>query len=600
MGSLTNAFLRRLRSRLRSEAGFTLIELMVAVGIMLVALLALAYTATIGFSDIALARQRQGASGLANQTMEQIRALPFDVLKKGLSNADLSAGTDPNINGTCGAAYCYGGEQIPRGNNPNVVPLVPHSQAIVVGPTTYTVRSYVTHYNNITTNNTFRLTVVVTWPNPARRGVSSSVQSQTIAYSGTGCLSTATHPFAAPCQPFFYANGVADAGHVDVTGTLSGISLSQASVLMPDWSSNMQVEQISAVQGVATASGAELTLTGNPITATGEQQAASAADNDPAQPGNDFQKTSVLGSAAPITASSGGGQPNTITVTPSSGDPGNTVSTTDASVINACPLIGVGETDLQPCGSSTVQQAAAMSATISLQPKKKFDLGTSTLVSVAAAPAVASSFSNRNIQAGADGLVHSESSRSIGTVQIGTLPTKLNAAKIPAGWAGYLVQISGFSDTVTAETGTNTAAPTVAASGTISYWNGIGGYTTVAIAPGGPVNLPVASVHVSDTVDGKPLQIDIYGSPSTLVDCIVWALGCPKTGGTSTSETIGVCNPACPNTRTAAMAQSNTPFAGDIEYKVTYDGEVQADLFIHVDLGTMKAQNTYQPAPSGA
>src|SRR2546426_2200630 len=116
MSSLTNAFLRRIRSRLRGEAGFTLIELMVAVGIMLVALLALAYTATIGFSDIALARQRQGASGLANQTMEQIRALPFDVLKKGLSNADLASGSDTKIT-ACGVNYCYGGEQIPRGAN---------------------------------------------------------------------------------------------------------------------------------------------------------------------------------------------------------------------------------------------------------------------------------------------------------------------------------------------------------------------------------------------------------------------------------------------------------------------------------------------------
>src|SRR5207249_7571649 len=192
MGSLTNAFLRRLRSRVRSEGGFTLIELMVAVGIMLVALLALAYTATIGFSDIALARQRQSASGLANQTMEQMRALPFDVLKKGLSNADLTSGSDPNITGGCGATYCYRGEQNPRGANPNVVPLVPHSQTIMVGPTTYTVKSYVTYYKNVTTSNTFRLTVVVTWPNTARRGVSSTVQTQTIAYSGTGCLSTLT------------------------------------------------------------------------------------------------------------------------------------------------------------------------------------------------------------------------------------------------------------------------------------------------------------------------------------------------------------------------------------------------------------------------
>src|SRR5439155_13289786 len=168
--------------------------------------------------------------------------------------------------------------------------LVPHSQTIVVGPTTYTVKSYVTYYQNVTTRNTFRLTVRVSWPNPARRGVSSTVQTQTIAYSGTGCLSTLTHPFAAPCQPFFYANGVAAAGHVNFTGTLLGVSLSQANLTLPEWSSNMQVEQVCAVQGLASSSGGSITVSGNPATTTGGQKAASGADNDPGQPGNDYQK----------------------------------------------------------------------------------------------------------------------------------------------------------------------------------------------------------------------------------------------------------------------------------------------------------------------
>jgi prepilin-type N-terminal cleavage/methylation domain-containing protein len=595
MGSLTQAFLLRLRSRLRSEAGFTLIELMVAVGVMLVALLALAYTATIGFRDIALARQRQSASGLANQTIEQMRALPFDVLKKGLANVDLNGGGDPNIT-ACGANYCYGGEAIPRGANPNVVPLVPHTQTIPVGPTVYTVRAYVTHYNNITTNNTYRLTVVVTWPNPARRGVSSRVQTQTIAYSGTGCLSTLNHPFAAPCQPFFYANGVADAGVFRITGSLSGVNLSEATLTMPEWSSNMQIEQISAVQGIATSSSGSITVAGNPATTSGGQRATSGADNDPAQPGNDYQKTTVVGSASPITVNGGPGQVNSLTVTPSSGDPGATVSTTDASLTQICPLVGVGEIDLQPCGSSTEQQVSAMTAAIGL--KKKFDLGTGTLFSIAASPGVSSSYSNRNIQNGADGLVHSESTRSVGTVNIGQLPSGYTGP-VPAGWAGQLVRITGFTDRVIAETGTNTAAPSVTTAGTISYWNGLG-YTNVAIAPGAPINLPVASAHINGVVNGHNVQIDIYGSPTSLVDCQVWAPGCPRTGGTSTSQTIGTCNPACPNTRTAATAQSNSPVSADILYNVTIDGELEASLTIHVDLGTIKAQNTYQPAPSGA
>src|SRR6266516_6265604 len=93
-----------LRRRLAAGEGFTLIELVIAMGVILTALLAMAYTATIGFSDIALARQRQGANAIADRAMEQIRGLPFDTIKKGLATWD--AGSDPNIV-TCGTAKCY-------------------------------------------------------------------------------------------------------------------------------------------------------------------------------------------------------------------------------------------------------------------------------------------------------------------------------------------------------------------------------------------------------------------------------------------------------------------------------------------------------------
>src|SRR5437773_8531899 len=95
---------RRTLVDLRSEDGFTLIELVIAATIILTAVLALAYTATIGFSGIALARQRDGANGVANQMMEQIRGLPFDTVRKGLSSSDIAG--DSNIV-TCGIAKCY-------------------------------------------------------------------------------------------------------------------------------------------------------------------------------------------------------------------------------------------------------------------------------------------------------------------------------------------------------------------------------------------------------------------------------------------------------------------------------------------------------------
>src|SRR6266540_97294 len=95
-----------LHRRLAADEGFTMIELIIAVGIILTAVLAMAYTATIGFSDIALARQRDGANGLANQTMEQIRGLSFETIRRGLASADLAG--DTNIV-TCLTAKCYKG-----------------------------------------------------------------------------------------------------------------------------------------------------------------------------------------------------------------------------------------------------------------------------------------------------------------------------------------------------------------------------------------------------------------------------------------------------------------------------------------------------------
>jgi prepilin-type N-terminal cleavage/methylation domain-containing protein len=586
---------RKLRRGLPSEGGFTLIELMAALGVILVALLALAYTATIGFSDIALARQRQGANGLANQTMEQVRALPFDTLKAGLSNADLAGGGDANIvlNGACGAptVYCYNGETIPRGNNAGVVPLVPHRQTLTVGPTTYTVAVYVTYYNNVQTANTFRITVSVSWANPVVKGVASKVTTQSIAYSASGCLSTATHPFSAPCQPFLYASGSADDGHFDVTGTVNGLNLQTATLSQPAFNSNTQNEQIASIQGLSQASGITLTLVSQSAQDSGRQRVVTAADNDPAQPGNAYNTASATSSASALSTNGAG---NSLTLTPSSGDPVSSVSTSASnSTGNTCPLVGPPQIDNFPCGWASARQSGAMSAVLALNPST--NLGTLSLASVAAMPSAGTAYTNRDQPSGTDGKVHGEVNRATGTVQLATLPTNLAGAATPPGWAGYFIQVSGFTDQVTAEAGVNTAAPSVTEAGTISFWNGAG-YTSRAITAGAAANLAVASVHISDASTGKLLTVDIQASPTS--DCNVWVTGCLRTGGTSTAQTMQICAPACPNNRLAATATSNSPVLGDIHYKVTYNGSVVVDVVIHVDFGTLLAQSTYQPAPS--
>src|SRR5437870_13775641 len=110
----------RLRRALRcrpGEEGFTLIELMVAMGVMLVAIVAMLWSTLAGFRGIAISRRRQVANALANQAIEQVRALKFETLQLGLGNSDLSSTTDANVTKTgsgSSTVYKYGAEQIPH------------------------------------------------------------------------------------------------------------------------------------------------------------------------------------------------------------------------------------------------------------------------------------------------------------------------------------------------------------------------------------------------------------------------------------------------------------------------------------------------------
>src|SRR2546421_4324388 len=109
-------FFRPARPRLRDERGFGLVEAMVALGVLFATSVLMAYTATAAFNPTAAARERQAATGLADQALEEARALPFDTLKKGLDNTDLVT-ADSNIVTNCNGVtgdYCYGGEKIPH------------------------------------------------------------------------------------------------------------------------------------------------------------------------------------------------------------------------------------------------------------------------------------------------------------------------------------------------------------------------------------------------------------------------------------------------------------------------------------------------------
>jgi type II secretory pathway pseudopilin PulG len=591
-----HARILRVTLGMRRENGFTVLETVVALGVILAAMLTLAYTANVGFSDAAYSRQRQTASGLANQTIEQVRALPFDTLKQGLSNFD-NLGSDPNI-AVVGPDYLFTGvtpnEKIPHGDIPlvpGVVPLVPHIRNTQSGTAaTYKVSVYVTYFENNLTSNTFRVSVIVTWATAARKGL-AKVEAQSIFYSGSGCLSTSTHPFAAPCQPFLFASGAGDEGDISITGNIDDLIIDGGDLRLGGATSNMQIEQISAIQGTSGTSGVSLAVNGQPRTDAGSQTVTSGADNDPAPPNADFS-TSSLPAQGSTTLSANAGSGSTFAVTSSAGDTGSTTSTSSASAAPPHPCndsMGTPQTDMLPCGASLARQNGSEFATLELWGASQ-KLGAVTFASVGASPSNQYVFTNR---AGApefsycpgtsgEGCVHADVTRSWGPVALGGLPDNFAGPSLPPGWTGYLLTGSNLEATASAEAGIGSAPPSATVSGTLSYYNGIG-YTPLPLIAGPSVPIPIPPVHAEQMVNAKLLTVDITANLTT--------------GGTQLADPAA-CGSPC--TRNDASAVAESPIVGRITYVFTYDGSTIATLTVKVNLGTTRAKGTYKPAPSGA
>src|SRR5207245_9235135 len=138
--------------------------------------------------------------------------------------------------------------------------------------------------------HTFRGTVMVRWPDAAMRGVSANVTTQSVFYSQSGgCVGSQTHPYAAPCQPFFYGTADVQNGTVGISGNVPSLTAFDPTVSppvsldLPEFTSNLSIEQITAAQGVSTTSGVTLDLNGSTPALAGYANDTTGADNDPAQ-----------------------------------------------------------------------------------------------------------------------------------------------------------------------------------------------------------------------------------------------------------------------------------------------------------------------------
>jgi type II secretory pathway pseudopilin PulG len=570
--------------RIGSDSGFTLVETMVALGILFVGLLTLAYTATIAFSDVGFARQRQGATAIANRILEEVRGLPYAAVSLGLDIDDLNGtianGTETDVVKTdAPLTYTFRGEEIPFGDLPPIQPTNPHiasgatDPTLKLGSTVYTQKVYVT-YGTGPAEGGFHVTVIVSWANPQRGGVAASVEAQTHLYASPptsqDCSSSETHPFSAPCQPFFYGTGNVDPGIVTTTGTVEDLSFDSFQLDLIRANADAQLELVSQLQGGFRLPAGNKTVSGATTTAGG-QSAISAVDNDPASPTGTYQVQPSPPSFQPAGSVSVADDGNELRISLAGSDSGSTTSAMAAGGSSPCTI----QTDGRPCGYTSATQLGAVDEVLNLAE----GVGSSTLVRVGAHAAPSTAYVRRVASGGGDGVLRETVVRNLPDVQLGAIPSSITP---PVGWLGYWVRVTGYSATAQAEAGTNSTAPIQTISGgQVQYWNGVG-YTPVGITTAGST-LAIPAFTYAKT-NGSGDQITVQLTASLKIDAS------PAT----TQEFL----PGSSTTRTSARAMLGSPLTGTMTVRIQRNGSEEASVTLAVKLGTVTAQASYKPAPT--
>lgn len=593
------------------DEGFTLVELMVAAGVMATALAMMAGVLTSSLSATGLARERQSATGLADQVVEQLRSLPMATLEAGLGSNDLATTTDPAITKGVGAncqnansGYTYNGETIKctyhSVQDTPALALVPHIQNnVAVGPTKFTVATYLTYYNNNLTSGTYRATAIVSWTSAVAGNSTRSVQAQTIMYApfttGAGCNDPTHHHIPGPCQAGFTADAVQTPATTNITGTVGSMTLDHVTLTGGRVTSDMAAEQTTTVKGSAQASGAELQLAGQPSVDVGSSLATASADNDPEGTLSAYGTQSFSSPAAAVQSLTDVNG-NALNVNVATGDTGTATSTTMANTSTPynCPNMTTypspytgNENDNLPCGGSTQKTVASGTAQASL----------TTIGTVPVAAVVGSAFTSTAVTdinsapatgrctgTSGDGCSRAQLTRAAADTDAGGLPSNLNAALKPAGFTTYFAQITGITDAVTAEAGIGTAAP----SATQSAGN-VKVYCTSVVAivcpTTGYVTLSLAAITQVLTTPTLVITDASLGGGTTI--------SLSATIKPATTATTSSCSGTC--TRTSATATS-TPPTVTVNETITVAGHTVLNTSTVLDPGPTSASTSYVSA----
>lgn len=219
----------------REDEGLTMAELVVAMVVIAVVLMLLIGVQLSAAVTIAQARDRQEATALGNEAMEQMRAIPWNILNKGLASNFLDAsGGDPWVDSGNLVVddLIIPLEVADPGQDQQYATLAwpplfdntgSHTQTRqdrTGSSTVYTVRSYVTEGVDGDTAS-LGIAVIVEWSN--RRGENEHTLLISTAFRGSdsGCLDPDTSPYLGACQAFLSSS--AASGSLVVTADASEV-----------------------------------------------------------------------------------------------------------------------------------------------------------------------------------------------------------------------------------------------------------------------------------------------------------------------------------------------------------------------------------------
>ncbi|KQY44074.1 prepilin-type N-terminal cleavage/methylation domain-containing protein [Cellulomonas sp. Root137] len=589
---------QRRRARLQSdESGFTLIELLIAMMIITAVLFGLMAVQTSALVTTAQTRQRTQGTAVANQVMEQMRALPWASLSKGMRSTFASAaGGDPNVSGsrlrpvadpsideplvtstdqTTDRAPLSGA----GGSNKTVEP-DPSIPGVV-----YTSRAYVTRSPQ-TAAAVLTLTVVTSWrANQSTTQKHVILRSQAFAPTG-GCGDSSNQPYLGACQALLSGDAGAIGPTVTVTAAgagptgpvttpttpiIPGTDATVATLSLGTAGVGVTSQQATAVEATATHAGAQSVTADADVAAvsTGSGRLTNNASNDAgsagAAPANPADVTGV-GSASPLTLSGTG---TTLQLVPPTGAAAGLKATTTLSCAAGIPAgQACAAADLTGGGTGSVVLTAGGSP---FTVASVAGGGSAKTLGARFSSAAGTAAVGCAVISGA-GCLGTSVKRTVGATSVGWGAWTGGAA--PSG----LASVSSYSDATLVERGPSqkTTAAVTSRSGTVSYWNGTG-YSTLAVTrlTSATVVTPTVTVTVGAVTVSATATVTV--TPAMAIASNPDPVGCSGQGCSITSDT------------------------GSLTLTVTYvvtSGGVPSAFTAAASLGSGRASAGFKAAPS--